>query len=149
MRNNTYKFTIPVCVVTLLLLAIVANAQTQQPLYREYHGVRLGMTATETRAKLGEPVFKSDEQDMYVISPNETTQIAYDAAHKVVTISTDYTNGIGAPDVRSVVGEGSLLQRPDGSLFRAVQFDAEHMWVSYNKSASVVPVVTITLQWMR
>jgi hypothetical protein len=144
----------------LLLLGIVAKGQTpahaikatrahtetQQLLYRDYRGVRLGMTATEARAKLGEPMMKSNEQDYYVFSQNETAQIVYDAFQKVVTISTDYTGGVGAPDYRTVVGAGALLQRPDGSLFRMVQYESEGMWVSYNKSAAVVPVVTITLQ---
>ena len=126
-----------------------AHPQMQQPLYTEYRGVRLGMTATEARAKLGEPVMKSNEQDYFVLSPNETTQLAYDASQKVVTISTDYTNGVGAPDYRAVVGDGMLLQKPDGSLFRMVQYRSAGMWVSYNKSAAIVPVVTITIQFMR
>lgn len=165
MRSTTEKFKMPIVeiiffaigVILLLLLGAIASGQTKteamkvarghsqvrQPLYREYRGVRLGMTATETRAKLGEPVMKSDEQDFYVFSANETAQIVY-TEQKVVTISTDYTGGVGAPDYKSVVGEG-LLQRPDGSLFRMVLYDSEHFWVSYNKSASVVPVVTITI----
>lgn len=122
-----------------------AHTQIQQPLYREYRGVRLGMTAVEARAKLGEPTMKSDEQDYYVFSTNETAQIVY-AAQKVVTISIDYTGGVGVPDYRTVVGEGMLLQRPDGSLFRIVHYPTAGMWVSYNKSAAVVPMVTITLQ---
>lgn len=149
--------------ILLLVLATVANGQTQnptkqtvrahpqvqQPLYREYRGVRLGMTAAEVRSKLGEPVLKSNEQDFFVISTTETTQIAYDAFQKVLTISTDYTGGVGAPDYRAVVGEGMLLQRPDGSLFSMVQYKSEGMWVSYHKSAATVPVVTITMQLMR
>jgi hypothetical protein len=123
---------------------VAAPAQVQQSLYKEYRGVGLGMTAAEVRAKLGEPAMKSDEQDFYVLSPSETAQIAYDAAQKVVTISTDYMGGAGAPDYRAVVGEG-LLQRPDGSLFRMVLHDSERYWVSYNKNAAVVPVVTITI----
>ena len=148
-------------VSSLLLLGVIANGQTkteamkvarghsqiQQPLYREYRGVRLGMTAAEARAKLGEPAMKSDEQDFYVFSANETAQIVY-SAQKVVTISTDYAGGIGAPDYKSVVGE-DLLQRPDGSLFRMALYDSERFWVSYNKSASVVPVVTITIGTMK
>ena len=139
--------------ILLLLLGTIAKGQTpgmksistiQQPVYREYRGVRLGMTATEVRTKLGEPVLKSDEQDFYVVTPNETTQIAYNTAQRVVMISTDYTGGVGAPDYRTVVGEG-LLERPDGSLFRMVRYDSERFWVSYNKSASVAPVVTITI----
>jgi hypothetical protein len=107
------------------------------------------MTATEVRAKLGEPIMKSNEQDYYILSPNETAQIAYDAFQKVVTISTDYTGGIGAPDYTTVVGAGVLLQRPDGSLFRMVEYDAEGLWVSYNRSAAIVPIVTITIQLIR
>jgi hypothetical protein len=142
-------------VILLLLLGAIASGQAQakkfapghseiqQPLYREYRGVRLGMTAAETRNKLGEPAMKSDDQDFYVLSANETAQIVY-AEQKVVTISTDYAGGVGAPDYKSVVGEG-LLERPDGSLFRMVLYNSEHFWVSYNKSTAVVPVVTITI----
>jgi len=147
----------------VLLLGIVANGQTEtlgmrtakahaevpQSLYREYRGVRLGMTAAEVRAKLGEPSLKSDEQDFFVISANERAQIAYNAAQKVMTISTDYTSGVDAPDYKTVVGEGLLIQRPDGSLFRMVMYDSERFWVSYNKSASTVPVVTITISAYR
>lgn len=132
----------------LLLLGMIAKGQGVQPLYREYRGVRLGMTAAETRAKLGEPAVKSDDQDFYAFSSNETTQIAYEG-QKVVTISTDYTNGVGAPDYRSVVGDGVLLTRPDGSVFRMVMHTSQGFWVSYNKSASVVPVVTVTIGKLR
>ena len=144
-------------VILLLLMGVIASGQTktetmkvtkgysqvQQPLYKEYRGVRLGMTVAETRAKLGEPVMKSDEQDFYVFSANETAQIVY-TGQKVVTISTDYLGGVGAPDYKSVVSEG-LQQKPDGSLFKMVFYDSERFWVSYYKSASVVPVVTITI----
>ena len=145
MKNAT-RFSIPVCALLLLFIGAMVSAQTrvQQPLYREYRGVRLGMTAAEARAKLGEPAMKSDDQDYYVFSATETAQIVYDTAQKVVTISTDYTGGAGAPDYKSVVGEG-LLEKPDGSLFRMQMNDAERFWVSYNKSNTTVPVVTITI----
>ena len=133
-------------IILLLLLSISVSGQT--PLYREYRGVRLGMTAAEARAKLGEPVMKSIDQDFYVLSGNETAQIVYDKFQKVVTISTDYTAGVGAPDYRTVVGTG-LLERPDGSMFRMVQYESLGFWVSYNKSAAGVPVVTITIQMLR
>lgn len=150
MRQSTHKHRIGMMELTffllgvLLLLFLGIVAKGQQPLFREYRGVRLGMTAAETRAKLGEPAYKSDEQDFYVISTNETAQVAY-KAQKVVTISIDYAGGAGAPDYRSVVGEGLLLERPDGSLFRMVMNDAERFWVTYNKSASAVPLVTVTI----
>lgn len=122
-----------------------AHAQVQQPLYREYRGVSLGMTAAEVRAKLGEPAMKSNEQDFFILSVNETAQIAYNAAQKVMTISTDYAGGVGAPDYKNIVGEGMLLQRPDGTLFKMVMYDAERFWVTYSKSATASPIVTITI----
>ena len=154
MRQNTQKHKIGIVELTyflaaallllLLGMAITKGQSATQPLFREYRGVRLGMTAVETRAKLGEPAMKSDEQDFYVISGNETVQIAY-RAQKVATISIDFAGGVGAPDYRSVVGEGMLLERPDGSLFRMVMYNSERFWVTYNKSASTVPLVTITI----
>ena len=149
MRHSTQKHRIGMVELTyfllgallLLLLGIVAKGQ--QPLFKEYRGVRLGMTATETRAKLGQPAMQSDEQDFYVISPTETVQIAY-IGQKVTTISIDFVGGVGAPDYKSVVGEG-LLEKPDGTLFRMVMYNSEHFWVTYNKSASAVPLVTITI----
>ena len=145
MRQSTHKLGMVELFLlgALLLLFLGMIAKGQQPLYKEYRGVRLGMTAAEARAKLGEPAMKSDDQDFYVISPNETIQIAY-IGQKVVTISTDYIGGVGAPDYRTVVGEG-LLEKPDGSLFRMVMYDRERFWVTYNKSASAVPLVTITI----
>lgn len=148
-------------VILLLLLGAIASGQTkteakkaamehsqvQQPLYKEYRGVRLGMTAAETRAKLGVPAMMSDEQDFYAFSANETAQIVY-TDQKVVMISTDYMGGVGAPDYKSVVGEG-LQQKPDGSVFKMTIYDSERFWVTYNKSAAAVPVVTITIGKMK
>ena len=151
---------VSVCGLLALVWGANASAQTQrskakmvnayaegvqQPLYREYRGVRLGMTTEEARAKLGEPALKADDQDFYVFSANETAQLAYNAAHKVVTISIDYTGGIGAPDHRTVVG-ADLQVEPDGSMYKLVRYEREGYWVSYNKSAGTLSVVTITLQ---
>jgi hypothetical protein len=145
-------------VLIILVLGIPANAQKQtsskvnkftppseetKSLYREYRGVRIGMTKQEVKAKLGEAKFTDDALDFYLISENETTQIAYDAAHKVKVISTDYVDGVGAPDYLGVVG-AELVKRPDGSLYQMVRYDKERFWVSYNKSPS--GTVTITIQ---
>ena len=70
---------------------------TQQPLYTDYRGVKLGMTPAEVRAILGTPVLKDDELDYFVMSETVSAQVAYDAAHKVKAISVDYAGGAGAP----------------------------------------------------
>lgn len=123
------------------------NAVSQQPLYTEYRGVRLGMTAEEARAKLGKPALKDVDQDFYIFTDNESTQIAYDADHRVVTISTDYTEGIGAPDYKAVVGDVDLEQRQNAH-YRIARYPSLGFWVSYNRTVGSLVIVTITLQKM-
>ena len=126
--------------------ATVASPVAEQALQSEYKGVRLGMTMNEARARLGEPALKADDQDYYVFSNTETATVAYDRTHKVVTISIDYQDGVGAPDYRTVVGE-DLQARPDGSLHKMVRRESQGFWVSYSRTApGTVVIVTITIQ---
>lgn len=119
---------------------------TQQALYGEYKGVRIGMTTDEARAKLGQPAMKADDQDYYMFADTETVQIAYNAAHKVVCISIDYMGGAGAPDYRNVVGAG-INVKLDGSMYKLVRYEQLGFWVSYNRTANnSVVIVTITIQ---
>jgi len=131
---------------TTIVDAFKEAGATQQPLYVEYKGVRIGTTAVEARAKLGQPGLKGDDQDYYVFSDKETAQIAYDSAHKVTGISVDYMGGVGAPDYRNVVGADIDL-KPDGSIYKLVRYERLGFWVSYNRTANnSVVIVTITVQ---
>ena len=126
--------------------AVVADASVvQQPLYTDFRGAKLGMTAEEVREKLGNPVLKDTEMDYYVLSDSVTAQVVFDANHKVRMISVDYANGAGAPDYRSVVGP-ELPTRPDASAYSMVRYESRGFWVSYSKIAGPVIVVTITIQ---
>ena len=125
--------------------ALSRESTTQRPLFTEYKSVRLGMTAAEAREKLGNPAMKQSEQDYFVISDNETVQIAYNPSGKIVTISVDYFGGVGAPDPKSVIG-AELQPTPSGALYRMVRYDNEGYWVSYYRSTGSVIVVTITMQ---
>lgn len=144
-------------IMTLLLVGATAYGQRTrgvatnlsappQPLFSEYKGIRLGMTAQEVRAKLGDPTLKADDGDYYVISQTESAQFAYDKAQKVVTISIDYT-GPGSPDYRNVVG-ASIDEKEDGALYKMVRYEAQRFWVSYNRASGAAPTVTITIQKM-
>lgn len=124
------------------------DSAIQQPLYSEYKGVRLGMTAEEARAKLGTPAMKDSDQDYYIFSDSETAQIVYDASEKVITLSVDYVAGLGAPDAKAVVG-GELEQTPNGNLYKIVYYQSQGFWVSYNRTAGPVVMVTITIQKIR
>lgn len=156
MRNLTNAIFSTLCVIAILILAN-ANAPAQkalsnsaaipraeQPLFSEYKGIRLGMTADQVRAKLGTPNVKTDDQDYYMFSDAESAQFAYDKTMKVVTISIDYT-GAGAPDYQNVVGP-SVDERPDGSLHKLVRYKAQGFWVSYYRTAGSPPIVTVTIQ---
>lgn len=156
MRNLTKAVFSALCAITILLLAgagahaqkaradAIAVPAAQQPLFSEYKGIRLGMTAQEVRAKLGNPTLKGDDQDYYLFSDTESAQFAYDKTLKVVTISIDYT-GAGAPDYPSIVG-ASIDTRDDGSLYKLVRYQAQRFWVSYWRRVGTPPIVTITMQ---
>jgi hypothetical protein len=144
-------------ILTLMLVGAIAYGQRprgpatslsapQQPLFSEYKGIRLGMTAAEVRAKLGAPTLKADDQDYYVISQTESAQFAYDKDLKVVTISIDY-RGPGAPDYRNVIG-ASIDEKEDGALYKLVRYQAQRLWVSYSRTSGASPTVTITIQKM-
>ena len=124
---------------------VAATPVVQQPLYTEYKGVRLEMTPSEVRAKLGDPVLKDEELDYFVFADNVSVQVAYDKTHKVKAISVDYPGGSGAPDYRAVVGN-EIDTRPDGSIFKMVRYDSLGFWVSYNRTAGPTVIVTITIQ---
>jgi len=126
-------------------VAAADTSVTQQPLYNDFKGVTLGMTAVEVRAKLGTPVLKDDELDYYVFSDSLTAQVAYDSSHKAKVISVDYAGGVGAPDSRTVVGS-ELITRADGSAYGMVRYESRGFWVSYNRTAGPVVIVTITIQ---
>ena len=158
-QTSGFKFLYAgICLLFVVVLGTSSRAQTKttqmkftktdstetQPIYREYRGVRIGMTIEEARTKLGEPLFKSEDQDVYVFSANETTQLVY-TKRKVTCISTDYLGGVGAPDYRAVVGS-ELETRPNGSLYKMVRYDKEGFWVSYNQSGTTVPMITVTIQ---
>lgn len=124
--------------------AAVPTSATQQPLYTDYRGVKLGMAPGEVRAILGNPVLKDAELDYFVISDTVSAQVAYDTAHKVKAISVDYAGGAGAPDYRSVIGT-ALKTREDGSAFGMIRYDASGFWVSYSRTAPPVSIVSITI----
>jgi hypothetical protein len=107
-------------------------------------GIRLGMTAQEVRTKLGDPKLKADDQDYYIFSDTESAQFAYDTAHKVVTISIDYT-------VRERLTIETLLVRSidqTAEWFRCTKwFVTKHKVFGFSYAvAGASGTVTITIQ---
>ena len=134
--------------------AIISNSSAQrqrnqdeaQPVFADFKGVRIGMTADEARKKLGNPKDKADDLDLYVFNDSQAVQVYYDKAKTVSAISIDFMDGgSNAPAPKDVVG-GDAESRPDGSLYKMVRYPKAGFWVSYSKTAGNSPTVTITMQ---
>ena len=120
--------------------------EVEEPVFSDYKGVKIGMTADEARKKLGTPQDMSDTQDFYVFSEKETAQVFYDAAKKVTAISIDYMGeGSGAPHCKAIVGT-DIECKADGSMYKLVRYPKQGYWVSYNRTAGNTPTISVTIQ---
>jgi hypothetical protein len=126
--------------------AAAPAAEEESGMFKEYRGVQLGMTSDEVRKKLGSPKDKGDEQDFFVFGENESAQIVYDSAHKVITISADFlTTDANVPTCKQVLGTEAQA-KADGSVYKMVRFPKAGYWLSYNRTGGTSPMTSITLQ---
>jgi hypothetical protein len=141
---------------TLMLFALAATApaalaqqseagKDEEPTYKDYKGVRIGMTADEARKKLGDPTDKGDKQDFYIFSDDETAQIFYDAEKKVSAIAVVYTGGASVPTGRAVFGK-DVAPKPDGTQYLRVTYPKVGYWVSYSRTGGDTPIISVTMQ---
>ena len=121
-----------------------SSASSKLPVFQDYRGVKIGMSAEEVRATI-EGLKKSKAQDLLVFSDKESAQIYYDDAGKVVAISVDYFGGSNAPAPAAVLGI-ELEPKPDGSMYQLKRYPDAGFWVCYNRTAGDKPIVTITMQ---
>ena len=121
-----------------------------EPLLRDYRGVQIGWLTEDVRKKLGTPVDKSDEQDLYVFNnEKETAQVLYDkASHKVIAISVDFLNGAQNILTPQQVFGADIEAKPDGSKYRLVRYPKAGFWLSYNRTSGDSPMITVTFQRM-
>ena len=142
---------------TLTLIVLAPNTSRAQrrtaldepesrPAFSDFRGVRIGMTADETRKKLGSPRDKSAEQDLYVYNDTQVVQVFYDKASAVTAISIDYMTGAsGIPSAKEVLGTDTEA-KPDGSMYKLLRYPKAGYWVSYSRTAGNEPTTTITMQ---
>ena len=143
---------------TLMMIALAADTSRAQrtkaaldepegrPAFSDFRGVRIGMTADETRKKLGSPRDKSAEQDLYVYNDTQVVQVFYDKASAVTAISIDYMTGAsGIPSAKDVLG-AEAKAKEDGSIYKLVRYPKAGYWVSYSRTAGNEPTITITMQ---
>jgi len=140
----------------LLIAGLSASAQTTRkapaaaddnPVFLEYRGIQIGWLADEVRKKLGTPVDKGDEQDLYVFNEKELCSVIYDKeTRKVTAISVDFMNGASSPITPQQVFGSDIEAKADGSKYKVVRYPKAGYWVSYNRTAGDTPMVTITIQ---
>ena len=153
-ETRLFRFALTLAVPILLAgILLPRDAQSQRrkeddetPVFREYRGVQIGMTADEARKKLGGPKEKGEEQDFFVLNDNETAQIVYDKDHKVVTISADFVSGATGTPTPNVVFGSEIAPKPDGSLYKMVRYTKAGFWVSFSRTAGNSPMTSVTIQ---
>lgn len=124
-----------------------AGGGADDPLFLDYRGVQIGWLADEVRKKLGTPVDKGDEQDLYVFNEKEMCSVIYDkGTRKVTAISIDFMNGASNPITPQQVFGSDVETKSDGSKYRLVRYPKAGYWVSYSRTAGETPMITITMQ---
>ena len=123
-----------------------SSATQNAPVFKDYRGVSIGMSAEQVRAKL-ENLKEGKGQDFLFFSDRESAQIYYDKQDKVIAISVDYFGRSNAPAADAVLGI-ALQAKADGSMYQLSRYPDQGYWVSYNRTAGDKPIVTITMQKM-
>ena len=150
-RSFIYSTLLLLSAIAVIVIAWVSTAsaqtpQTSLPVFKDYRGVQIGMSADEVRKKLDRLKDGGLGQDFFAYSDGESAQIYYDKERKVIAISVDYFGGdANAPSASAVLGE-ELQAKPDGSMYQLKRYPDAGYWVSYNRTAGDKPIITITMQ---
>jgi hypothetical protein len=124
----------------------VAPVADDEPPFKEYKGIHLGMSADEVRKKLGTPQDKSNQQDFYSFSDKEGAQVFYDGEQKVSAIAITYMGEkSGAPTPQAVFGSPVEAQA-DGTVYKREKYQKAGLWLSYSRTGGDMPMVAVTIQ---
>jgi hypothetical protein len=130
---------------TALAQKPAADASKEEPHFRDYKGVRIGMSADEARKLLGNPTDKDDRQEAFSVSDEESCQVYYDAAKKVSAFYVTFSGSKPGPTARAVLGEEPEAKQ-DGSVYKRITFPKAGYWVSYTRTSGDSPMTIIVLQ---
>jgi len=113
-----------------------------------YKGLGIGMSADDVRKTLGDPRDKSDPQDLFVFSDDESAQFIYGPDKKVTAVMITYSGKLaGAPTAKDVFGE-EVPAKADGGVSKMVRYQKAGYWISYNKIVGGESMISIAMQKM-
>ena len=153
LQARTRRLAPPVFALLLAALALLPSARAQgpadkgkdEPPFREYKGVRIGMAADEARKLLGSPTDRDDKQEVFSFSENESCQVYYDETKKVSAVSITYFGGKAVPTIKAVLGADAEAKQ-DGSVHKLIRFPKAGYWVSYTRTSGESPMTIIAMQ---
>jgi hypothetical protein len=133
-------------VIGLALAFFAAPALAQdKAVFTGYKGIMIGMPTSDVREKLGKANDQTDAEDYWEFSDTESARILYDEKKKVRAISVNYMGGESVPTPQSILGQ-PVEAKPDGSIFKKVEYRKDGFWISYVKMAGEDPMVIVTVQ---
>ena len=119
---------------------------TPQPVASIYKEVKIGTDADQVRKLLGKAEI-DDEDGFYYEMDSEIVQIRLDENAKVRIISVTYpSNSPKTPKYADVLGDETVVAKPDGSIYQLVRYPAAGYWIAYSKTSGDKPSVTVTMQ---
>lgn len=119
------------------------------PVYKDYRGATIGMSAKDVRDKLDHLRSKGKTQDGFDFSNGESAQVYYDSKGNARVISVSYFGKKSdAPTAQSVLGE-EVPAKPNGSMYKLVRYPQAGYWVAYSRTAGDSPITIVTMQKMR
>jgi len=119
-----------------------------EPAFKDYKGVRIGMSADEVANKLGEPAVKDENEEVFLVSDFEMVQVSYDKADGVNAISITYSaKHENPPTALAVLGE-DVAAHADGRIYKLIRYPELGYWVAYNRTAGEAAVVSVTMNKM-
>ena len=127
---------------------VVETDPATEPTFKDYKGVRIGMSADEVAEKLGEPEVKDENEAVFLISDFEMVQVLYDLTGGVKAISITYSaEHPNPPTALAVLGE-DVAANADGRIYKLVRYPELGYWVAYSRTAGEPPVVSVTMNKM-
>jgi hypothetical protein len=152
LRYSPKRFALAILALIIASLEFAANplpalSQTQneeKPVYTNYKGAQIGMSADEVRKKLGEPSDKTAPQDFYQFSEDETATIWYDASGITTSISVTYFKASDAPTAKNVLGV-DIEPQYSGNLYKLIKYPKAGYSVSYSRTEGDPTVITVSI----